>query len=954
MSRLWQIRTAGIVLGLIAILAVGFLAVRLADMDALRSTAERRLSAIAGRDVRIAGDFDLALSLTPRLAADGLSIANARWGSRPWMFEAEEVAVELRLLPLLLDGEIWIDRLSFTGARMLLETGPDGALNWQLGTPEEAPTEGRSPLHAIDEVAIRKSLVMWPDADGGTNSVVVDLLEWSGEDPDGPVTVRGRGTLDGAPWNFDGQIGDLRALITGSEPVSVALEAAHREARLSAEGVVAIPLGDGATRVDIAASGGRLDLVDALTGVRLPDLGSWELSGILAGTEGAAETGEGGSLALTGLSGELGNSDSLHLVLREGAVTDLLDEVDLRLPLTVAGNHFAGAGTAFGLGLPRLGPFLAEGVVEGSLAAPRLVGLDVRLGEAEAPLLQASDGRIGDLARGEDLHVPVHAEGPSLGRTADRLGLDLPDLGAYTVAGLVTGSLAEPALSELSGEAGNPQTGRLTVSGGSIADVLDVGGLEVPFTFAGEDVSWIASAFELGVRPDAARIEGALTGSLDSPGLQGLDATLRGPEGAVLEASGTIVDIPGLSGLDLSASIEGADLDHLASLLPVDLPPGPPARLALHAEGSYAALALHDIEARLGDSRLEGHLTYTDPPDSKPRLEGRLSAERLDFDSISNMFAAAGPEDADGPSPAQDDGLLQRLERANADLALRAEEIVAADRSFTDASARLVLREGLLAVRDLTGRAAGGVVSAEAELDAAAGPVAEVTLALNIENIRLAEVLKRQGPGSVKGVLDVNLNLDSTGQSLDALAEHLDGQVAVFGEEGRVEDLPLNRLVPDLDITRLLPFFGTRETAVRINCMIGEVEIEEGLAVTEALVDTRRMTLRGAGSIDLGDGAIDFALRPVAKSRKLSTVEVPVDVGGTISDPQINPRTGALVGGAARGLLGGLLFPLNQISALFGTEAKDACDEALRATDDGGKGTGSGASGHPAGETGNR
>lgn len=90
------------------------------------------------------------------------------------------------------------------------------------------------------------------------------------------------------------------------------------------------------------------------------------------------------------------------------------------------------------------------------------------------------------------------------------------------------------------------------------------------------------------------------------------------------------------------------------------------------------------------------------------------------------------------------------------------------------------------------------------------------------------------------------------------------------------------------------------------------------------------MTLLGEGAVDLAQGTLDFELRPVGKSRKLSASSVPVDIEGALDDPQIRPRVGEAVGGALRGFLGGLLIPLNQITALFGEDARDACSDALR------------------------
>ena len=55
----------------------------------LRGTIERVAGEAIGREVKIAGAFDLSISLTPTLAASDVTLANAPWGpSRSWFGRA--------------------------------------------------------------------------------------------------------------------------------------------------------------------------------------------------------------------------------------------------------------------------------------------------------------------------------------------------------------------------------------------------------------------------------------------------------------------------------------------------------------------------------------------------------------------------------------------------------------------------------------------------------------------------------------------------------------------------------------------------------------------------------------------------------------------------------------------------------------------------------------------------
>lgn len=179
--------------------------------------------------------------------------------------------------------------------------------------------------------------------------------------------------------------------------------------------------------------------------------------------------------------------------------------------------------------------------------------------------------------------------------------------------------------------------------------------------------------------------------------------------------------------------------------------------------------------------------------------------------------------------------------------------------------------------------------------------------------------------------VNVDINLDATGRSVDALLGDLEGQATVIARQGgRIDDAQLNRLVPDLDLLNVLPPFWSRAQSINVNCFVGQFDVDQGVAQTDALLDTRRMTVLGGGTVNLKRGRLDLTLDPKSKSRKLSATGVPVEVQGPITSPNIQPVTDETVGRVIGSALGGLLLPLNQIAGLLGPEATDACKGAVR------------------------
>ena len=116
---------------------------------------ERAGSEALGRDLRIAGSFDLSLSLRPTLEAEEVTLANAPWGTEPAMIRVAriKIAVDLRSLWV---PPVRIDDLEIEGVRIFLESDPEGRGNWELARkPPPASPPGDRPPVVFGHAAIR-------------------------------------------------------------------------------------------------------------------------------------------------------------------------------------------------------------------------------------------------------------------------------------------------------------------------------------------------------------------------------------------------------------------------------------------------------------------------------------------------------------------------------------------------------------------------------------------------------------------------------------------------------------------------------------------------------------------------------------------------------------------------------------------------------------------------------
>jgi len=92
----------GAVVGLLAAVAVAVVVVlKTTDFNKYKGAIEQEVKQITGRDLNIAGQFEVIVGLNPSLAVDNVSFSNAAWGTKPDMVVAKRFEIQIELLPLL-------------------------------------------------------------------------------------------------------------------------------------------------------------------------------------------------------------------------------------------------------------------------------------------------------------------------------------------------------------------------------------------------------------------------------------------------------------------------------------------------------------------------------------------------------------------------------------------------------------------------------------------------------------------------------------------------------------------------------------------------------------------------------------------------------------------------------------------------------------------------------------
>ncbi len=536
----------------------------------------------------------------------------------------------------------------------------------------------------------------------------------------------------------------------------------------------------------------------------------------------------------------------------------------------------------------------------------------------------AASGTVAHPLQGRGYAVTLDASAPDLAAAGARFGMTLPGLRDVSATAKVSDASGAPQLTQLAAHAG---PSALVLGRRHLAlDRLELSTPAIDQPVHGELVGTLESA---PVR---------LTAELGSLAAMRADAEL--PLGvtlsladATLSAKGTVRPQEGLAGVSLAVTVAVPDL---AALSGVALRPLPSVRdLAVAAQVSMpegGALAVNALHLTLPQADLAGDLSVTLAP--RWGVHGSLSARTVDADALWQVLQA-GPADA-GPaaSAPQAEPVAEAspvaeaakagvsaggawLDAADADLALSADALRLRGVTFQAVAAHAVLAAGRLMVDPLSATLPNGHVDARFNL-AAPGGVPAISVGLAAQGLPLKPLMTLLGlPDDDSGAVELAADVAATGASGKALIGSLSGRVAVAATDGELDNRLLVSLGELLRTTRLPVELLTGAAAgrTRFRCVVVRSDLASGAGALGPLVlDTARLLVQGAGTINLGEATLELRLRPMLRTGGPGIV-VPVRVTGSLSRPVVASD----VGGIRLG------------SLLAGERGGDACGPAITA-----------------------
>lgn len=249
----------------IAIIVAGVAILKSIDFNQYKGLIAEKAKDATGRDLKIAGNLELQISLSPKVAVEGVSFANAAWGSRPEMVTVKKFAAEMSLIPLL-SGQIEIKQVILEGVDVLAEKNKDGKANWVFGAPEpaakEAPSGGDAVLPVVHSVSIKNVNVTYKDAQAGADYTLnLETVDLSSKGAGAPLTLNVKGVVNKQAFSVGGQLGSI-AQLAGGGMFPLKLDIAALGASIGLAGKVGVP--DGKPKADFKLALKGASLADTL------------------------------------------------------------------------------------------------------------------------------------------------------------------------------------------------------------------------------------------------------------------------------------------------------------------------------------------------------------------------------------------------------------------------------------------------------------------------------------------------------------------------------------------------------------------------------------------------------------------------------------------------------------------------------------------------------------------
>lgn len=367
---------------------------------------------------------------------------------------------------------------------------------------------------------------------------------------------------------------------------------------------------------------------------------------------------------------------------------------------------------------------------------------------------------------------------------------------------------------------------------------------------------------------------------------------------------GELIEPLEMKGEDVTLDIAGDDMANLFPLLRLVFPSTPPYKLKGRLKHEAQVWSFSNFSGRVGDSDLSGTLRVDMGP-KRPVMKADLVSTLLDFDDLAG-FIGATPKTTSGETTSEeqkkraavekkDDRIfpdqhydLERLRAMDADVQLRAKQILAPNLPIDTLVAKLSLNDGVLKFEPAAFGVANGRIELYSTFDGAKRPskvnIDARLLQLDLKQLLGKSIFTQKSFGPIEG----RINISGTGESFRELMATTSGNTFVVMSGGEVSGLLVE--LAGLDVAETLGVLVQGDEPVPIRCAVIDLHGQDGQMDVQTLVlDTSDTVIFGEGKVDLRDEQLDIVLTPVPKDFSPISLRSFIRVGGHFKEVSVFP-----------------------------------------------------------------
>lgn len=281
----WR-RLAWVLAATIPLLAIGGViwgATR--DLSRYQARLTEQIRKVTGRELTARVPLAVRIGRYPAMVAEGVTLSNAAWGSRPDLARVRKLTLFLDPVSLLL-GEVKIGRILLEGADILIERNDIGDSNLDMLPPPDGsgphPSESRSlrlrtspAFPWIGVIEVQDSVLTVAEG-AGRPPVVLELASGTlrSSAPNQPLQIEGRfGAPHASPFNLAGTAGTFDGWMRGL-PGNIDLQGGFGDGKIAIKGSVGIK----GTNIQITSEGPDVAVFGPYIRLPLPHGGPYALS----------------------------------------------------------------------------------------------------------------------------------------------------------------------------------------------------------------------------------------------------------------------------------------------------------------------------------------------------------------------------------------------------------------------------------------------------------------------------------------------------------------------------------------------------------------------------------------------------------------------------------------------------------------------------------------------------